>query len=86
MGNSKIPAYSGGCCGHEHLPVVRTISAPIKVVDYEHLLNKPQINGVELVANKTFEDLGLDAEVEEIIEELGFDICSDQDIDDLFNN
>lgn len=27
--------------------------------DYELLYNKPQINGVELVKNKTFESLGL---------------------------
>lgn len=28
-------------------------------VDYELLLNLPQIEGVELIGNKTFEDLGL---------------------------
>ena len=28
--------------------------------DYELLTNKPQINGVELVGNKTTEDLGID--------------------------
>ena len=27
--------------------------------DYELLYNKPQINGIELVKNKTFESLGL---------------------------
>ena len=26
--------------------------------DYNRLVNKPQINGVELVGNKSFEDLG----------------------------
>lgn len=31
------------------------------IVDYELLLNLPQIEGVELIGNKTFEDLGLTA-------------------------
>lgn len=40
-------------------------------IDYELLLNLPQIDGVELIGNKTFEDLGLtaltDAEVEAVL-------------------
>lgn len=28
--------------------------------DYEKLINKPQINSVELIGNKSFEDLGLE--------------------------
>lgn len=35
----------GGCCG---------------TYDYNELYNKPQIESVELIGNKTFEDLGLD--------------------------
>lgn len=39
--------------------------------DYERLRNKPQINEVELIGNKTFRQLGLDfatvAEVESIL-------------------
>ena len=39
--------------------------------DYEDLFNKPQINGVELIGNKSFRQLGLDtatvAEVERIL-------------------
>lgn len=31
------------------------------IVDYELLLSLPQIEGVELIGNKTFEDLGLTA-------------------------
>ena len=31
------------------------------IVDYELLLNLPQIEGVELIGNKTFQDLGLTA-------------------------
>lgn len=30
----------------------------IRTDNYDELLNKPQINGVELKGNKTFEDLG----------------------------
>ena len=30
-------------------------------IDYELLLNLPQIEGVELIGNRTFEDLGLTA-------------------------
>ena len=29
------------------------------ILDYNKLINKPQINDVELIHNKTFEDLGL---------------------------
>lgn len=29
------------------------------VLDYNKLINKPQINNVELIHNKSFEDLGL---------------------------
>ena len=40
-------------------------------IDYELLLNLPQIDGVELIGNKTFEDLGLtaltDSEVEAVL-------------------
>ena len=41
--------------------------------NYEKLKNKPSINGVELVGNKSFEDLGeetiTNAELQEIIEQ-----------------
>ena len=29
--------------------------------DYEELINKPQINSVELIGNKSFEELGISA-------------------------
>ena len=49
---------------------VRTIK--IVNTDYDVLENKPRINGVELVGNKTFEDLGEEtisnAELQSIIE------------------
>lgn len=49
------------------LYAVSHISADLKMApgttekDYEKLDNKPQINGVELTSNKSFEDLGYHA-------------------------
>ena len=40
--------------------IVGSLSGAPAVSDYEKLNKKPQINGVELVGNKSFEDLGLD--------------------------
>ena len=42
--------------------------------DYESLINKPQINFVTLLGNKTSEDLGLQSEIEDI---------TNQDIDKI---
>ena len=39
---------------------------------YEDLINKPQINEVELVGNLTFADLGLSAVTEQEIDEIIF--------------
>lgn len=39
--------------------------------DYEKLIKKPRINEVELVGNKTLEELGIEE-------------CTNQDIDDMF--
>lgn len=39
--------------------------------DYEKLIKKPRINDVELVGNKTLEELGIEE-------------CTNQDIDDMF--
>ena len=36
------------------------LSGSPAVSNYERLLKKPQINGVDLIGNKTFEDLGMD--------------------------
>lgn len=44
----------------------------LKVQDYETLKNKPRIEDVELVGNRK-------------LKELGIDLVSDQDIDDLFD-
>jgi len=40
--------------------IMGSLSGAPAVSNYEKLNKKPQINGVELVGNKTFEDLGLD--------------------------
>ena len=72
MGNSKIPAYGGGgCCNSVGVPVARVVSAPISVVDYSYVVNKPSIEGVELVGNRTFD-------------EFGYNLVTDEQIDDLF--
>lgn len=40
--------------------IVGMMSGAPAVSNYEKLTKKPQINGVELVGNRTFEDLGMD--------------------------
>lgn len=51
-------------------PVIQTGSN-----DYEKLNNKPKINGVEVVGDKTSSDYGLQDEIE---------FCTNLDIDKLF--
>lgn len=34
------------------------LETPVSIVYYEEVRNKPSINGIELVGNLTFEDLG----------------------------
>lgn len=43
----------------------------IREYDYEKLIKKPRINEVELVGNKTLEELGIEE-------------CTNQDIDNMF--
>ena len=40
--------------------IVGMMSGAPAVSNYEKLTKKPQINGVELVGNRTFEELGMD--------------------------
>ena len=40
--------------------IVGQMSGAPAVSNYEKLNKKPQINGVELIGNKTFEELGMD--------------------------
>ena len=47
-----------------------TLTTPIvkdskEIADYNVLINKPRINGIELVGDLTFESIGLPAEIEE---------------------
>ena len=75
MGNSKIPAYGGGCCGSVNVPVARVVQAPVKVIDYTSVINKPSIEGVELVGDRTMEDFGYDFE---------HNVVTEEQIDELF--
>lgn len=52
--------------------IVGSLSGAPAVSNYEMLTKKPKINGVELVGNKTFEELGLDKvyETKETVEKL----------------
>ena len=40
--------------------IVGMMSGAPAVSNYEKLTKKPQINGVELIGNRTFEELGMD--------------------------
>lgn len=40
--------------------IIGSLSGAPAVSNYEKLTKKPKINGVELVGNRTFEELGLD--------------------------
>ena len=40
--------------------IVGSLSGAPAVSNYEKLTKKPQINGVEMIGNKSFEELGLD--------------------------
>lgn len=48
---------------------------PSREYDYEKLKNKPSINGVELIGDKTLEEIGIgeisNSEIEEIIKSIG---------------
>ena len=55
VGNGNINLHVGGDEANLHLG-----GEPIVIKNYNILNNKPQINGVELIGNKTFADLGLE--------------------------
>ena len=42
------------------IDIVGMMSGAPAVSNYEKLTKKPQINGVEMVGNRTFEELGMD--------------------------
>lgn len=73
--NSNITAREqlrGSIIGEENLSGKIDSEAPLKgklnisgssgTKDYEKLKNKPQINGVELIGNKSLEDLGIEVD------------------------
>lgn len=72
--NTSISAreqLKGSLTGEENLNGKIDSEAPLKgklnisnsgTRDYEKLRNKPQINGVELIGNKSLEDLGIEAD------------------------
>ena len=51
------------CCDTPYergrVPVVRVLTPVTSATDYERLVNKPKIEGVELVGNKTYDELNL---------------------------
>lgn len=54
--NTKLEAQFGVVS-----EVEKEVLVPIESeTDYEHLINKPKINTVELVGDKSFEQLGLE--------------------------
>ena len=59
-------------------PIVKDKKEP---TDYNILINKPSINGVELVGNLSFESLGLPANIEEVPTEP----LSNEDLDHLLD-
>lgn len=72
--NTSISAreqLKGSLTGEENLNGKIDSEAPLKgklnisnsgTRDYEKLRNKPQINGVELIGNKSLEDLGIEVD------------------------
>lgn len=40
--------------------------------NYEELTNKPQINNIELIGNKTFEELGIPTKISQLQNDSGF--------------
>ena len=59
-------------------PISGTLKMADRVIekDYEKLVNKPSINGVELISDKSFEDLGdhvlTNFEILELMKNAGF--------------
>ncbi len=62
---------TGSISGKVTLTGITTIPSFVGTSDYEQLKNLPQIEGVTLIKNKTFSELGLDE-------------ATNQDIIDLF--
>lgn len=61
-GTLSASSVSGTLQGNENLSAGLTLPHVVLETDYNRLQNKPQINGVELVGNKTSQDLYLVSE------------------------
>jgi len=65
--------------------IVGMMSGAPAVSNYESLNKKPQINGVELIGNKTFEELGMDKTFasKQELKELDKTYASKQEVQEL---
>lgn len=65
--------------------IVGQMSGAPAVSNYEKLTKKPQINGVELIGNKTFKELGMDKTFasKDEVQELAKNTASKQELQEL---
>ena len=75
-GNISAAAMSGSLNGQTGMSGNLQMAERVYENDYEKLHNKPKINGVELVQDKSFEDLGdhvlTNFEILELMKNAGF--------------
>lgn len=57
-GSISLTAVSASLSASDRLSADLNSAKNVVEKDYEKLLNRPKINGVELVSDKSFEDLG----------------------------
>lgn len=74
MNNTNIPvqvevAIEGNLHEYE-IGIAENIEVSGGTNDYEKLKNKPAINGVELIKNKSFDDLGMASITNQELEDL----------------
>lgn len=74
MNNTNIPvqvevSLEGNLHEYE-IGIAENIEVSGGTNDYEKLKNKPQINGVELLKNKSFDDLGMSSITNQELEDL----------------
>ena len=75
-GNISVASVSGSLNGQTGMSGDLKMAERVYENDYEKLKNKPSINGVELVQDKSFEDLGdhvlTNFEILELMKNAGF--------------
>ena len=75
-GNISAATMSGSLNADTGMPGSLNMDVRVYENDYEKLKNKPSINGVELVQDKSFEDLGdhvlTNFEILELMKNAGF--------------